>query len=58
VQFVSSLIASVAASEAAKFTAEFKMPEVSQVSTNPVGLCGKMQLRQAVSPGITFIVAA
>src|SRR6266576_160034 len=55
---ISSLIASVAARDAARFTAEFKMPEVSQVSTVPRGLSGKMQLKHEVSPGTTFIVAA
>src|SRR5215469_7558131 len=53
-----SLIASDAATEAARLTAEFRMPEVSQVSTVPRGLSGKMQLRHAVSPGRMFIVVA
>src|SRR5438045_4597286 len=53
-----SLIASVAAIDATRFTAEFKMPEVSQVSTLPRGPSGKMQLRHAVSPGMTFMVVA
>ena len=53
-----SFIASVAAIDATRFTAEFRMPEVSQVSTIPFGESGKMQARQAVSPGSTFMVTA
>ena len=34
--------------EAARLTAVLRMPEVSQVSTGPVGGLGKMQARQAV----------
>jgi hypothetical protein len=50
--------ASVAAIEATRFTAEFKMPAVSQVSTVPRGDSGKMQARHAVSPGRMFMVTA
>jgi hypothetical protein len=50
------LTASVAATAAIRLTAEFKMPDVSHVSTNPVGESGKMHAIQAVSPGITFNV--
>src|SRR5579863_4012502 len=50
--------ASVAAMEATRFTAEFRMPEVSQVSTMPLGESGKIQARQAVWPGRTFSVTA
>src|ERR1035441_10498729 len=45
-----SLSASVAAIDATRFTAELRMPEVSQVSTMPRGESGKMQARQAVAP--------
>ena len=48
--------ASVAATDATRFTAEFKIPEVSQVSTIPRGESGKMHARQAVCPGTTFNV--
>src|SRR5579863_712424 len=54
----SSFSVSVAAIDATRLTAEFRMPEVSQVSTIPRGESGKMQARQAVSPGSTFKVAA
>src|SRR5579863_7409649 len=50
--------ASVAAIEATRFTAELRMPDVSQVSTTPRGESGKRQDRQAVCPGITFNVTA
>src|SRR5258708_417281 len=49
--------ASVASIEATRFTAEFKIPAVSQVSTVPAGGSAKRQVRQAVSPGITLSVA-
>src|SRR5215469_4386848 len=59
---------SVTCSEAAKLTAVERIPEVSQVSTGPLGGLGKMQARQAVTdevggsslprPGRMFIVAA
>src|SRR5277367_5436015 len=55
---VRNLIASVTAIEAARLTAEFRMPAVSQVSTVPVGGSGKIQARQAVSSGRIFIVTA
>src|SRR5208283_3432714 len=48
--------ASVAATDATAFTAEFNIPEVSQVSTIPRGVSGKMQARHAVFPGNTFKV--
>jgi len=48
----------VAAIEATRLTAEFRMPAVSQVSTMPRGESGKMQARQAVCPGTTFKVTA
>ena len=53
-----NLVASVAAIDATRFTAEFRIPEVSQVSTIPRGESGKMQARQAVSPGRMFNVTA
>ena len=53
-----SFIASVAAIDATRFTAEFRMPEVSQVSTIPLGESGKIQARQAVSSGSTVMVTA
>src|SRR5579872_1673514 len=53
-----TLSASVAAIEATRFTAEFRMPEVSQVSTIPRGESGKMQARHAVCRGTTFNVTA
>src|SRR5215472_11194396 len=53
-----NLRASVAATDATRLTAEFKMPEVSQVSTMPRGESGKMQERQAVRFGMTFNVTA
>ena len=49
---------SVAATDATRLTAEFRMPEVSQVSTMPRGESGKMQARHAVWPGRTFSVTA
>src|ERR1700733_7007279 len=52
----SSFIASVAAIEATTFTAVFSIPEVSQVSTMPRGVSGKMHARQDVLPGNTFNV--
>src|SRR5579872_5592266 len=52
------LSASVAAIDATRFTAEFRMPEVSQVSTMPRGESGKMQAIHAVCPGTTFNVTA
>ncbi len=48
----------LAAIEAPRLTAEFRMPTVSQVSTIPFGGSGKMQVRQAVFPGRIFKVAA
>src|ERR1700722_6033455 len=54
----SSFSASVAAIDATRFTAEFRMPEDSQVSTIPRGESGKMQVRQAVWPGRIFRVTA
>src|SRR5262249_32425352 len=53
-----NLRASVAEIEATKFTAEFRIPAVSHVSTVPRGGSEKIQARQAVSPGKTFNVAA
>src|SRR5579862_9703595 len=53
-----NLIASVAATDATKFTAELRIPDVSQVSTMPRGESGKIQARQAVCPGMTFKVTA
>src|ERR1700722_2633701 len=50
--------ASVAAIDATRLTAEFRIPEVSQVSTMPRGESGKMQPRHAVSAGSTFSVTA
>jgi hypothetical protein len=52
----SIFIASLAATDATTFTAVFKMPEVSQVSTIPRGESGKMQARHAVFPGKIFSV--
>jgi hypothetical protein len=52
------LRASVTSIEAAKFTAVLRMPAVSQVSMAPEGGSGKMQARQAVSPGRMFMVTA
>lgn len=52
------LSASVTAMEAAKLTAVLRMPAVSQVSTLPEGGSGKMQARQAVSPGRMFMETA
>jgi len=51
---VRSLRASVTWMEAARLTAVARMPEVSQVSTGPVGGLGKMQARQAVGAGSGF----
>src|SRR5258708_3434890 len=53
-----NLSASVAATDATRFTAELRIPEVSQVSTMPRGESGKMQARQAVWPGTMFRVTA
>ena len=48
---------SVTVIDAKAFTAEFRMPDVSQVSTTPRGESGKMQARHAVSCGSTFMVS-
>src|SRR6185437_11658319 len=55
---VRNLMASVTAMEAARFTAVFRIPAVSHVSTAPLGGSGKRQARQAVSPGKMFRVTA
>src|SRR5580704_474553 len=54
----SNFSVSVAAIDATRFTVEFRIPEVSQVSTMPRGESGKMQARQEVSPGTIFKVTA
>src|SRR5579871_335955 len=53
-----NLIASVASIDPIRFTALFRIPAVSQVSIVPSGGAGNTQARQAVSPGITFMVTA
>ena len=40
--------------DATRFTAELRIPAVSQVSTAPLGGSGNTQARQAVLPGITI----
>src|SRR5882762_5944103 len=52
----SSFTVSVAAIDATRLTAEFNIPEVSQVSTIPRGLSGNIHARHAVLPGTTFNV--
>src|ERR1700728_937676 len=53
-----NLSVSVAAMEATRFTAELRMPEVSQVSTMPRGESGDKQARHAGWAGRTFKVTA